>query len=232
MRHGNAVKTHNTLVETSLRSYLWGMETHQRPEQQDQQSNLTPILPMRHGNLLQRSWRITISLTPILPMRHGNSIFQQVLMCGSDTPILPMRHGNISTWGIGSNSEMKTPILPMRHGNLIDTHLLPGHILYSDPTYEAWKPDNLERAICWGNDSDPTYEAWKPRLSERTSKVENQLRSYLWGMETPLREKDHSIWNPLRSYLWGMETFWPPFLWILIWTALRSYLWGMETIFV
>ena len=57
--------------------------------------NLTPILPMRHGNLgLLKVYVNDLPGTPILPMRHGNSQFYRrryILEC---TPILPMRHGN------------------------------------------------------------------------------------------------------------------------------------------
>ena len=135
------METHNFSSTTKtlewLRSYLWGMETNIF-HWYSQLINITPILPMRHGNtkfsifsnslfensdptyeawkLYMRFVTVIIFHTPILPMRHGNCPF-----CGHSLSCLVLRS---YLWGMETSPNYgqiltlaKTPILPMRHGN-------------------------------------------------------------------------------------------------------------------
>ncbi len=174
-----------------FRSYLWGMETQIKLENQviipdsdptyeawkpiagDDRSKLEDRfrsylwgMETRLGQLVLFSY----SRIPILPMRHGNPLrYRAMYFSPYLIPILPMRHGN----GDGTNIysvHLPIPILPMRHGNLNDVNYFYARLL--------------------------------------------GFRSYLWGMETACDSVDFLVPAKFRSYLWGMETerFWY-FLW-------------------
>ena len=119
MRHGNWVSQQTIKSRScSLRSYLWGMETHEA-------ERWLKSLKI-HSDPTYEAWKhITI-----------------LLFCSikNNTPILPMRHGNFlypwnKTW-----ATVPTPILPMRHGNEAIKKGERLAVSNSDPTYEAWKP--------------------------------------------------------------------------------------------
>ena len=93
MRHGNVyprllVRLHS---DNSYPTYeAWKLNKSSL----DTKNELTPILPMRHGNKGTNTAGDSFNCTPILPMRHGNAVEQRVWMEIQITPILPMRHGN------------------------------------------------------------------------------------------------------------------------------------------
>ena len=220
----------NTTIEeipTALQSYLWGMETHFLLFA-GAKLDITPILPMRYGNLSLEQKSKTYPLTPILPMRYGNS---QVTADRSNcraTPILPMRYGNSRIPLFFPHLTGETPILPMRYGNTwtiwmyLDapkkTPILPMRYGNCDEGSEVVACGILQSYL-WG------METWRSRVYKCSNKT---LQSYLWGMETyylgnySKRRLENSnptyeVWKPgslihkyesilLQSYLWGMET--------------------------
>ena len=69
----------------------------------------------------------------------------------------------------------------MRHGNkLFHPQFLFPHIIYSDPTYEAWKLEAVGfKTVAPEAYSDPTYEAWKLFDVEGGFVDDPRFRSYL-----------------------------------------------------
>ena len=145
-----------------LRSYLWGMETSSIFFEH-YCIVMTPILPMRHGNISgelikavfsstlrsylwgmetrrpRRNSRL-LSLTPILPMRHGNSgALGFGLWGGASLRSYLWGMETYLPWGDTVFQDHWTPILPMRHGNHTSVCNRNRVSSDSDPTYEAWK---------------------------------------------------------------------------------------------
>ena len=139
MRHGNSRNSINPNSFIELRSYLWGMETH------DDHSDA--YLQARYSDPTYEAWKQQddeldlqkLDMTPILPMRHGNHNFTGVLI-------------NPDGYSDPTYEAWKR----VRHKKVHSRYC------HSDPTYEAWKQRRCEY-VCQGRiDSDPTYEAWKP----------------------------------------------------------------------
>ena len=96
------------------------------------------ILPMRNGNIFCLQLPTLLDFVLILPMRNGNRLKMQKL----EKKILVL-------------------ILPMRNGNYRPEYYQEVGLESSYPTYEEWKPNQLEETLETNKGSYPTYEEWK-----------------------------------------------------------------------
>jgi len=212
---------------------------------------LVLILPMRNGNI----WGVyyekgLYAIVLILPMRNGNHLYQIYFWRRNFVLILPMRNGNIGKQWLYFRDSIVL-ILPMRNGNHIfanyylhtiwflsylwgmETIYCQYHyiILFSSyPTYEEWKPSNIDFLVASYSRSYPTYEEWKPE-SERIS-----LYSSVFVLILPMRNGNNANINlstPTKNSSYPTYEEWKH-----VSSFLRkynnsgsflSYLWGMET---